>query len=523
MQNAVIYARYSSHGQNEQTIEGQIRVCKEYAQHQNYNIVNIYIDKHKTGTDVNRPQFQKMVDDSKSGAFECIIVYMIDRFARNRYYSTIYNWQLMQNGVKVVSATQNISESEEGEFYQMFLEWEAEKYSKRLSKRVREGLTTSVENGTFTGGTIIYGYKIVEKKITATRSIKLVEVDPNTVDVVKYIFDRYAQGISKKDIADELNAKGLRYSNSKPFVAKNFDRILTNPKYTGVYYFGNRLCDKTYPPIIDMQTFEAVQKRLESNKYFSGANSAKEPYLLTGKLWCGHCGAPMVADGGTGKLGKKYHYYACKNKKHHKCNKKHEKKGFVEWYAVEQTVNYLNDPRRVSIIADDVIKYYESRTSSTEIKRLQAEKIKVQKEIDNAVNAMVNTSSAATQKILDKKIAELSALLDDLSLHQSKLELERGLKITKQDIIVFVAEFIKGDLLDKDFQKRIIDNLVNAFYVYDEYVVLYFNIKGGKETAFIGKDDTDDAVDDVVKNGACGVQTLTHALRHQSVVRHFEC
>lgn len=513
MQNAVVYARYSSHGQNEQTIEGQIRVCKEYAEHHNLNIINIYVDKHKTGTDVNRPQFQKMIEDAKLGSFDTIIVYMIDRFARNRYYSTIYNWQLMQEGVKVVSATQNISESEEGEFYQMFLEWEAEKYSKRLSKRVREGLTTSVENGTFTGGFLIYGYKTIEKKITATRTIKLVDLDEETAPIVKLIFERYAEGISKKDIAEELNGKGLRY-NGKPFVAKNFDKMLINPKYTGTYYFGNRICDKTYPPIVDKALFEKVQKRLESNKYFSGANSAKEPYLLTGKVWCGHCGSPMVADGGTGKLGKKYHYYACKNKKKHICDKKHEDKGFLEWYAVEQTVNYLKDARRVSIIADDVIRYYESRTNNTEIKRIAAEKQKVQKDIDNAVNAMVNTSSAATQKLLDKKIAELSTLLDDLSLHQSKLELERGLKITKQDIVVFVNEFIKGDLLDKDFQKRIIDNLLNAFYIYDDRVVIYFNIKGGKETAFIGKEETDTALENIANSGALGVQTLTPPLRH---------
>ena len=125
MQNAVIYARYSSHGQNEQTIEGQVRVCKEYAEKLKLKIVNIYIDKHKTGTDVNRPQFQKMISDSATGAFQYVIVYMIDRFARNRYYSTLYNFQLQQNDVKLVSATENISESEEGEFYQMFLEWNA--------------------------------------------------------------------------------------------------------------------------------------------------------------------------------------------------------------------------------------------------------------------------------------------------------------------------------------------------------------------------------------------------------------
>lgn len=512
MQNAVIYARYSSHGQNEQTIEGQIRVCKEYAAQHRLNVVNIYIDKHKTGTDVNRPQFQQMINDAKTNTFNYIIVYMLDRFARNRYYSTMYTFQLMQNDVKVISATQNITESEEGELYQMFLEWEAEKYSKRLSKRVREGLTTSVANGTFTGGFINYGYKVVEKPLTATRNIKIVQLDETTAPIVKYIFEQYADGVSKKDIADDLNAKGYRY-NGKPFKGRSFDRILSNPKYTGSFYFGERLCTNTYPQIIDQLLFEKVQKRLSQNKYFSGANSAKIDYLLTGKLYCGHCGSPMVADGGTSKTGKTYHYYSCKASKKHACNKKREDKGFAEWYAVEQTQLYLSDPRRVNIIASDVIKYYESRTCNDELKRVQAERAKTQKEIDNAVNLLVSGVSPTVIKTLDKKITELTQLLNDLTIHQSKIELEQGLQITKDDIVSFIAEYIEGDPHDKDFQKRIIDNLINAFYLYDDRVVIYFNIKGGKETSFIGKDDTDEAIKNIDNNGACGVQTLTPPLR----------
>lgn len=514
MQNAVIYARYSSHGQNEQTIEGQIRVCKEYAAQHRLNIINTYIDKHKTGTDVNRPQFQKMIDDAKTNSFSYIIVYMLDRFARNRYYSTMYTFQLAQNDVKVISATQNITESEEGELYQMFLEWEAEKYSKRLSKRVREGLTTSVANGTFTGGFVNYGYKVVEKPLTATRNIKVVQLDETTAPIVKYVFEQYANGVSKKDIADDLNAKGYRY-NGKPFKGRSFDRILSNQKYTGLFYFGERLCTNTYPQIIDHALFEKVQKRLSQNKYFSGANSAKVDYLLTGKLYCGHCGSPMVADGGTSKTGKTYHYYSCKASRKHTCNKKREDKGFAEWYAVEQTQLYLSDPRRVNIIANDVIKYYESRTCNDELKRIQAERIKTQKEIDNAVNLLVSGVSQTVIKTLDKKITELTQLLNDLTIHQSKIEIEQGMQYTKDDIVTFITEFIQGDPHDKDFQKRIIDNLINAFYLYDDRIVIYFNIKGGKETAFIGKDDTDEAIKDIEKTGLIGVQTLTPPPRQE--------
>ena len=160
MKNAVIYARYSSQGQNEQSIESQIRTCSEFAEGQGYNVINTYSDKARTGTNDSRPSFQRMIKDAASGKFEYIIVYMFDRFARNRRDSIMYKEMLKQDyGIRVLSATQPISDDEGGEFYEMFLEWNDEKYSKRLSKRVRNGLDTSVENGTFCGGHLVYGYK----------------------------------------------------------------------------------------------------------------------------------------------------------------------------------------------------------------------------------------------------------------------------------------------------------------------------------------------------------------------------
>ena len=107
---------------------------------------------------------------------------------------------------------------------------------------------------------------------------------------------------------------------------------------------------------------------------------------------------------------------------------------------------------------------------------------------------------AAVVKVLNDKIVELSTLLDDLTEQQSKLELEAGLKITRDDIVAFVAEYVKGDPHDPEFQKRIIDNLVRAIYLYDDKIVIYFNVSGGKEMSYIGKDDTDAAIDGLLDN-----------------------
>ncbi len=490
MQNAVIYARYSSHGQNEQTIEGQIRICEEFAKSKGLNIIKIYTEKAKSASkDTHkRKSFQQMLFDAQFRTFQNIIVYKFDRFERNRFESMMLKNQLKEQcGVRVISALEPVSDDESGELYEMFVEWNDEKYSKRLSKRVKDGLTTSVNNGTFTGGHLIYGYKKDGNRIV---------VDENAAEIVKYVFNEYANGVSKKDIAAALNAKGLRY-HGKPFQGRSFDKILPNAKYTGKFMFGGRLCENTYPQIIEQDVFDAVQKRAASNRHSSGANSARVPYLLQGKLFCGHCGAAMTADGGTGKLGVQYHYYACTTRKKKKtCQKFNEKKEFIEWYVCEQTIAYLSDPRRVEYIADDVVKYYESRTSQNEIKRIIAERVRVQKEIDNAVNLMVSGVDAVVVKVLNDKIVQLTTLLDDLTEQQSKLELEAGLKITRKDIISFVAEYIKGSSNDLDFKKRIIDNLVKTVYLYDDKIVIYFNI-GGRDTSHVSKNDTDAAIDEL--------------------------
>lgn len=111
---AVIYARYSCDQQTEQSIEGQLRVCEEYAQRNNILILNTYIDRAMTGTNDNRPDFQKMLKDSASRTFDYVIVYKLDRFSRNKFEATIHKKTLKDNGVKVLSAMENIPDTPEG-------------------------------------------------------------------------------------------------------------------------------------------------------------------------------------------------------------------------------------------------------------------------------------------------------------------------------------------------------------------------------------------------------------------------
>ena len=500
MENCVIYPRFSSHGQNEQSIEAQIRICKEFAKSKGLNVVNIYPEKAKTGTNDNRPAFQRMIADAQSGAFQYIIVYMMDRFARNRRDSIMYKEMLKEKyGIRVLSALEPITDDEGGEFYEMFLEWNAEKYSKRLSKRVRDGLDTNVAEGLYCGGMLLFGYRLSTDPVPGktNKFVKRIAVNDDEASVVRFIFESYDKGISKKDIAAELNRQGHRLKG-KPFTNKVFDNWLLNEKYTGEFTFGGRHCTNMYPQIIDKALFERVQTRLRKNKYVAGGMAtAKIPYLLTGKLFCGHCGTEMVSDGGTSRNGVKHYYYACKKKKKGECNKKREDKDNLEQYVTACVTDFLNNKNNTEIIVSDVLNYYEKRTDEQNLKSVRLKIANLRKDADQLADAFVKAKSELLRESIEKRMREYELLLDDLCSQKAQLELERGYSLTKNDLLDFIAELLKGDIHDKEYQRKIIDHLVSQVFVSDDHTVVYFNIKGGKNINRVSFEDTRTALNDV--------------------------
>ena len=119
---AVIYARYSSDNQTEASIEGQLRECMEFAERTGIDVIGNYIDRAFSAKSDHRPEFQRMIKDSYKHAFDCIIVWKLDRFARNRYDSAYYKNVLKKNGVRVISAKESISQGADGILLESILE-----------------------------------------------------------------------------------------------------------------------------------------------------------------------------------------------------------------------------------------------------------------------------------------------------------------------------------------------------------------------------------------------------------------
>ncbi|MCL2556151.1 MAG: recombinase family protein [Firmicutes bacterium] len=501
MNNAVIYARFSSHGQNEQTIDSQIRICKEYAQKQGLNVIRIYDgDKAKSASKETekRRELHKMFSDAETKTFQYIIVYKLDRFARNRNESRIFKSELQKHGVRVLSATEHITDDEGGELYEMILEWNDEKYSQRLSKIVLEGLDTSVGKGTFTGGYLIYGYKLIDSGMRAKKGsvVHKVIVDEEQAELVKFVFEEYAKGTDKKEIADMLNSQGHRYKG-KLFKGRTFDRWLSNDKYTGEFVFGGREVKNMYPQIIDRLLFEQVQERLKRNAYFSGANSTKEPYLLTSKLRCGHCESLMTADKAV-KAKAIYRYYACKKMRVSECDKKRENKESLEKDVVEIVVRFLKKPENLNKLADDLMDYQEQRLGGDGLRSLEVRINKTQQEVEELADAFVKAKSSLLQNTIEKKMNDFEMLLDDLQTQKHKLELERGKRITKTDIIDCIADLLQGDTNHLDYRRKIIDNLISVIYISDNgLIVPYLKTKDTKIVSEPSLDTTNSVLNNI--------------------------
>lgn len=260
---AVVYARYSSHSQGEQSIEGQLSNARDYAAAHGYTIVHEYVDRAKSGRTDNRAEFQQMLKDTAKRQFSVIILWKVDRFGRNREEIAINKMKCRKNGVRVEYVAETIPDSPEGVILESVLEGFAEYYSLQLSQNIRRGRAESAEKCQSLGGNRPLGYK--------TGPDKKFVIDENTAPTVKMIFTMYADGKTVTEIVDKLNELGLRTLRGGPFTKNSLHSILKNKKYIGIYEYQGREIKDGVPRIIEDDVFNKVQEvemlKEQSEKY----------------------------------------------------------------------------------------------------------------------------------------------------------------------------------------------------------------------------------------------------------------
>lgn len=466
MKTAVIYARYSSDSQNEQSIEGQLRVCQQYAKNNDIVIVDTYIDRAMTGTNDNRPDFQRMIKDSNKKQWDYVIVYKLDRFSRNKYETTIHKHTLNNNGVKVLSAMENIPDTPEGIILESLLEGMNQYYSAELSQKVLRGLKESYLKGNFTGGYQLYGYDVVDKKNV---------INPVEAEIIKEIFARFAKGETGKSIADNLIARGIRTKRGHYIDDKKIYNLIGNTKYIGKVQHGDTVYTNIYPAIIDEKTWQTVQSIRNTNKHSPGSKKEKFDYILSGKLICGDCQEFMVGVTSTNRWGTVYKYYTCLSKRRHKhkCEMQSIHRQFLEDLVFNKTWQLICDNDDLDFLVNEIYKFHKKNTQENEVIN------SLEKQRADALKASQNLISAIEQGIITEqtklRLKELEAQISQYDIDIEIAKQRTYSYLTPELIKEYLQKTICGDIENNEVRKSIARNFIREIILYKDKIAITYN------------------------------------------------
>ena len=465
--SCVIYARYSTHNQKDVSIEQQVADCEDYARSLGLRVVKVYADRALSGKTDKRPQFQAMLRDSAKKRWSYVLLWKIDRFARNRYDSATYKFKLKKNGVRVLYAKESIPEGPEGILLESVLEGSAEYYSANLSQNIRRGMKYNAQDCKVNSGAIPFGYcKGPDGRFA------LVDAE---AEVVREIFRKVAEGVPFVEIANDLNGRGIHTKRGGLWGRTSFHRILVNETYTGVYSFGDVRIEGGVPAIIDKSLFLAVAERLRTKKNPQGRHRVNGEYLLTGKLFCGLCKSPMVGVSGTGRNGDLHFYYSCqKRRSEHTCPKENVSRDWLERVVVQATLDYVLKPEVIEWMADAVMAYQEREANSAVLQGLRDQLSENQRASGNVMKAIeAGIITVTTKSRLMELELEADRLKDAVALEEAALT-----HVERSFIVYWLEKFRDGDINDADFRRKVIGSFVNAVYLWDDRIRIALNYSG---------------------------------------------
>ena len=461
---AVAYARYSSAGQRDVSIEQQLADIRAFAQREGFTIVHEYADHARSGfkNTSARAAFQSMIRAAESGSFDTIIAWKVDRFGRNREDSAIYKGKLRRFGVRVLYAMEPIPEGSAGVLLEGMLEATAEWYSRQLSENVTRGMTDNAHRCLY-NGTRILGY--------VRGPDGRYQIQAEEAALVRNIFDLYCAGYSAVRIANRLTASGLHTALGRPWNFKAVLSLVSNERYTGVYIWGSVRVPDGMPAIIEKSVFEEAQRM--KKKTARHVEQGAVDFLLTGKAFCGHCSAAMIGDSGTSKSGTRHYYYSCQAHKARKgCDKKSVSKDWLESAVVDFVLDHVLSDAQIEKTADAVMALQAEEMKASPLAAMEAERAEVMKKIQNINNAIAagiwNSSTSAMLRDLEDQAEDLRVSCETLRYSQAQL-------MDRDRVLFFLRRFTKGDRTDPALRRHIIETFVNAVYVFDDHLKLVIN------------------------------------------------
>jgi len=457
---AVLYARFSSDNQREESIEAQLRAMHEYCQRNGAVVIREYCDRARSATTDDRPEFLSMIADARNHEFDFVVVHKLDRFSRNRYDSAYYKRELRKNGISLLSVLEHMDDSPESVILESVLEGMSEYYSKNLAREVMKGMRESALKCQALGGKPPFGYKV-------NPDTRRYEVNEEEAEAVRMIFRQVCEGYGYSEIITELNRLGYKTRNGNPFGKNSISEILRNEKYKGIYIF-NRAASYSHnrtrnnhkskpadeiiripggmPALVDEKTFDRVAAIIKGRSRSAPNGRAKETYLLSGKVFCGVCGSSYNGN-----------------------------RNYIEDFILKRIGEIVFAEERIpQLIAAYYASHEELAGDGVKIlDRLYGNKNEIQRKIDNIISVITQSGSPSLLKTLDELEADKQTLTMQIEQEEQNLIASR---LNEQEIISAyrrAQEFYRSGSLP---QKRQLLNLyLKRVTVYSEYVQIHLH------------------------------------------------
>lgn len=481
MKKVAIYARYSSSKQREQSIEGQMRVCRAFCVTKNWDVVKVYIDRAKSGRTDNRPEFQHMLSDAQYKLFDIVLVYQLDRFARNTFDSRKNENYLSKYGVRVMSATEPVT-SEDDEIHddnflaRGIVELFAENFSRDLSRKVKRGMRETMYKRK-NMNIIPFGYRKDGDKIV---------LHEEESKVVKYIFESRCSGVTIPDIILDLKNKGVKRANGNYLSKKSLEWILQNRKYTGCFvnpFDEEDIVDDMFPAIVSEEVFRKANlvRGTKHTKHIR-SDGDMQLYSLTGKLFDEISGLPFK--GHSSKTKSKsggYRYYVCKAAKTINVRKE-----AIENAVFDKIIDVFTSESNLRSIAKQLISFKSKDSDTQEVQNLLSQRNKIVREQSKLADVFINAKPEMFD-LLNNKAAELKQQLDLLDEKIADLRMKNAFTLYDEETIV---KELKNALLlkknDEIFKQKALSRVINAvFYNKDsKKMTIYFSLREEKTISY---------------------------------------
>ena len=490
---AALYARVSSDRQDvDLSVAAQLRALRDYAERNGYLVVREYIDEAESGRVADRPQFRKMLDEASQAdaPFQEILVWKFSRFTRKREHAVAFKSMLRRRGIRVTSITEHADDTPTGKLMEAIIESVDEFYSENLAQEVTRGMCEAASRGFFLSSKAPYGYRRI-KVLDGAKERPTLEVDRDTAPIVKEIFEKSLRGVGLKEIAAELNERGIT-NKGKRWGRTGLHYVLTNEAYTGTAIWGRTTTgDKQPDPVraegawealVPREVFDQVQQGLQER-----APKKQRParvgskYLLSGLLRCGACGKPYT---GQGAKSGKFSYYVCGTLLREgsgSCTAAHLNAERVESCVVDTIrCRILNDEtitELVVLVAEEIDAL--AGELGGQLQAVEAELADVRSRLERLYEALETTE--LTMQALSPRILKLRQREDQLEVAQEdaarQLRQRKADLPTTEEIQEYVADFrdflSAGNVPER---KALIRNFVKSIEVAGDDATLTYTI-----------------------------------------------